>query len=164
MIASLVLLMGANAGGVDNMFPEGIRLNNPCNLKKTHDHWHGSARLQDNKHFVRFLTPQSGLRAAMKVLLTYEDNYRITTINSIIMRFAPPAENNTQSYIDDVSIRMGWPPSAFLDLHDDDTLVRLTQAIVMHENGHAPLDMPLYWYTEEVYQEAAMSALSENEQ
>ena len=164
MIASLVLLMGANAGGIANMFPEGIRMNNPCNLKHTHDKWHGSARLQDNKNFVRFLTPQAGLRAAMKTLLTYEDHYRITTINSIIMRFAPPAENNTQAYIDDVSIRMGWPPSAYLDLHDEDTLIRMTQSIVMHENGHSPNGMPLYWYEEAVYHAAAEQALYEVEE
>jgi hypothetical protein len=162
MVIALISLLGSNSvGGSYKMFPEGVRLNNPGNIRHSHDKWHGEARLQDNKKFVRFLTPQAGIRAMMKILITYEDVYRITTISSIIMRWAPPAENNTQAYIDDVSIRMGFPPNMMLNIHDPDTLISLSQAIVMHENGHSHGNMPIYWYEEVVYHEAAMSALAE---
>ncbi len=162
IVVALIALLGSdNSGGISTMFPEGVRLNNPGNIRHSHDKWHGESRLQDNKKFVRFLTPQSGIRAMMKILLTYEDVYRITTISSIIMRWAPPAENNTQAYIDDVSVRMGIPSHMMLNMHDPDTLISLSQAIVTHENGHSHGSMPIYWYEEVVYHEAAMQALNE---
>ena len=143
-------------------FPQGVLLNNAGNLERTsHDHWHGEARLQDNKRFIRFLTPQAGLRALMKTLLTYEDVHGLNTVTRIITRYAPPAENNTEAYIRDISQQAGISPNMVVDLQNPDILIRFAQAIVIHENGHPPEWMPYYWYEEVTYHEAAMSALKD---
>jgi hypothetical protein len=141
------------------MFPNGILLNNPGNIRHSHDRWHGEARLQDNKVFVRFLSPHDGLRAMMKTLLTYEDLYRITTVRLVIERYAPPSENATEAYICDVANRMHVSPNVFIDLDNIDVLIDLAKAITMHENGHPPDYMPTYWYDEATYHEAALDAL-----
>lgn len=141
------------------MFPSGILLNNPGNLVHTNDRWNGTARLQTDKKFVRFLSPFAGLRAMMKTLLTYEDLYRITTVRLIIERYAPTTENFTESYISDVANRMHISPNAFIDLANIDTLIDLSKAIVIHENGYPPEHMPEFWYEEATYHEAAVDAL-----
>lgn len=147
-------------GGQVSAFPRGIKLNNGGNIEHSiNNNWHGAARLQDDKRFVRFLTPQAGIRALMKTLLTYENAHGLNTITSIISRYAPSDENNTNSYIWDVSERVGLPPSKVLDLRNPDILIGIAQAIVIHENGHSPEWLPYYWYDEATYHEAAMMAL-----
>lgn len=141
------------------MFPLPIRLNNPGSLIHTKDHWNGTARLQNDKKFVRFLTPHDGIRAMMKTLLTYEDLYHITTIRLIITRYAPPEENKTEYYISDVSNRMGVQCNLFINLDNIDTLIDLSKAIIIHENGIPPDNMPEYWYDEVIYHDAAVDAL-----
>lgn len=141
------------------MFPTGIILNNPGNIEKTDDSWLGMTRLQDNKHFVRFSSPKYGIRAIMKIILSYEDFYGINTINRIITRWAPPSENNTEAYIRDVSNRTGISPNILIDLSQPENLMSLAQAIVVHENGLPPLNMPTKWYEEVTYHEAAILAL-----
>lgn len=140
-------------------FPTGILLQNPGCLERSADKWNGEARLQDHKRFVRFLTPQAGLRALMKTLLTYEDLHGLNTITRVISRYAPPGENNTEYYIRDVSERSGISPNMIVDLHNPDILIRFAQAIVLHENGHPPAYMPEYWYDAATYYDAAMDAL-----
>jgi hypothetical protein len=147
--------------GGNMAFPEGIRLNNAGMLEKSHDQWNGECRLQDNRRFIRFNTPQAGLRAMMKTLLTYEDIHGLNTITRIISRYAPPGENNTEYYNKDVSERTGLSPNMILDLQNPDILIQFAQAIVIHENGHAHSFMPYYWYEEVTYHEAAMAALED---
>lgn len=145
-----------------NMFPQGILLNNAGNIKHSEDNWNGQSRLQNNKVFVRFLTPQAGVRALMKILLTYQNGHHLSNIEQIITRFAPPGENNTQAYIDDVVVRMGVPPQFNLDLSNIENLIVLSQCIVIHENGRPPsYSMPSFWYEEKIYHDAAIEALSE---
>ena len=43
-----------------------------------------------------------GIRAALKILQTYRDKHYATCIEEIISRWAPPSENDTQKYINDV--------------------------------------------------------------
>lgn len=156
----LTAILSFSSDGIGaKMFPRGIFLNNPGNLIHTKDHWHGTARLQNDKKFVRFLTPHDGVRAMMKTLLTYEDLYHTTTIRLIIARYAPPEENNTEAYISDVSNRMGVQSNLFINLDNIDTLIDLSKAIVIHENGIPPDNMPEYWYEEVIYHDAAVSAL-----
>lgn len=141
------------------VFPRGIRLNNPGNIRKNDTRWKGMAKLQDDKDFVRFLTPQSGLRALMKTLITYEEKYDLSTISKIITRYAPPSENNTDKYIIDVSKRSGFSANMVLDLQNIDILIKFAQAIVMHENGQPQEGVPFHWYDEVIYHDAAMEAL-----
>lgn len=145
------------------VFPIGIRLSNPGNIVRDDvNHWEGMTRLQDDKRIARFSTPEYGIRALIKVLINYKRFHDIYTITDIITRYAPPTENNTRSYINDVSARSGFFPNEILNMEDPDTLVKLAQAIVVHENGAAPIIFPLCWYEEQTYYEAASSALEED--
>ncbi len=144
-----------------NMFPPGIILNNPGMLEHTHDTWEGQSRLQTHKRFVRFDTPVAGIRAIMKTLKTYEDVHGYHTIDSIIRHWAPDNENNTEAYILDVSFRAGIPRNVLIDIGDPLVLIKLAKAITIHECGHPPEDMPAFWYSDEVFKQAAEEALGE---
>jgi hypothetical protein len=53
-----------------------------------------------------FSSPKYGIRALSKILLTYR-SYGLTNIYSIINRYAPPSENNTENYKEFISARSG---------------------------------------------------------
>ena len=164
-VALMVVLMGTQLQPYEvTLFPKGILLNNAGNLKHSHDKWEGEARLQRDKVYVRFLTPQAGIRAMMKTLLTYEDLYHITTIRLIIERYAPPKENNTEAYIADICSKLGVPDNMFLNITKPEILMTLAEAMVLHEQGHAPPHMPIYWYEEKIYHDAAIDALNSVEE
>jgi hypothetical protein len=48
---------------------------------------------------VEFETREHGIRAWIVLMRTYRVKYRCATVRSIVTRFAPPNENNTQAYI-----------------------------------------------------------------
>lgn len=78
-------------------------------------------------------------------LITYHDKRRakdgssIDTIREVIERWAPPNENNTDAYINEVSKAVGVTADMIIDLHDYDILRPLVEAIIRHENGRGPL-------------------------
>jgi len=78
----------------------------------------------------------------MKTLITYEDIHGFNTIDSIIYHWAPPSENNTGAYINEVSRRTGIPHSVLIDVKNIDVLIALAKAITMKENGIPPDNMP----------------------
>lgn len=158
------LFLAATTGNVSMAFPTGIKLSNPGNIRHSKNEWQGMTRLQDDKSFVRFSTPECGIRATMKLIHTYRDKYGLDNINNIIMRYAPPSENDTHAYIKDISWRTGFYPSEALDLDDPKTLMELTKAIVIHEQGLGTADgFPAAWYPEAVYHRAAMSVINNRE-
>lgn len=143
------------------MFPAPIRLNNPGALRHSESHWQGMTNLQDNDSFVRFSTPNYGIRAMMKTLKTYHDKHKIHTLRGIIYRWAPPEENDTKKYLAEVSRRTGIPPNVTIDIHNIDTMIAIAKAITIHECGYPPDDvMPASWYSEAVFHEAAVEVLN----
>jgi hypothetical protein len=157
ILAALTIVPGDVNGGA--MFPVGIRLSNPGNLRHTDDKWVGMTRLQDDKKFVRFSAPKYGIRAMMKTMLSYDDVYGLNTVTRIVTRWAPPNENNTAAYIRSVSDKSGFSPNVILDVSNPKTLMALAEAITIHENGYPPDDMPPHWYEEATFHAAAMLAL-----
>ncbi|MEQ0902858.1 structural protein, partial [Pseudomonas aeruginosa] len=97
--------------------------------------------------FVQFTGPQWGIRAIARTLITYQDKHTLRTIRQIISRWAPPSENNTESYIRQVAARVGVAPDARIDVYDYRTMRTLVEAIVRHENGPGPLPEGS-WYGE----------------
>ena len=81
----------------------GERNNNPLNIRKVKgQHWQGEALPQRGSGegaFVQFESIEYGLRAAFCILRTYSVKYHAVCIEDIITRWAPPSENNTESYI-----------------------------------------------------------------
>lgn len=138
------------------IFPRGIRNNNPGNIRRSGAPWQGERDdILDDSEFAVFVSPLYGIRALMKLLLTYQDRHALNTVRAIINRYAPPHENDTDAYISQVARHIGHGADETLDLHAPATLMALTQAIVTHENGRSPPSRPKYWYDGDLYQQAA---------
>lgn len=131
------------------MATRGIRNNNLGNLRVSKDQWEGA--VGDDGAFVIFDSPESGVRALAKNLQSY-GRQGYDSIEKIINRWAPPNENDTQSYINSVVAATGIPATQSLDLSDPDTLSSLAQAIGFHETGSR--------YDPEVYQQGVARALN----
>ena len=83
--------------------PRGIRNNNPLNIRHSADQWQGACEEQKDKSFVQFKSMAYGYRAAWKTLQSYYNRFCMKsqpfTVRNIIGRWAPPNENDTESYI-----------------------------------------------------------------
>lgn len=115
----------------------GIRNNNPGNLEysKTNP-WVGQNG--DDGRFAKFETPEHGIRALGRNLLSYQ-RQGIDTVSDIINRWAPPDDNNdTSAYIKAVCAQLGVTADQPLDASNPDTLKALCAAIIHHENGNQP--------------------------
>lgn len=140
--------------------PRGIRNNNPGNIRLSKTVWQGQRPApQTDTDFVEFMAPLYGLRALMKTLLTYYLKYELDTVECIINRYAPPQENKTDGYIFHVTKIMKVKRTEKINLMSKDTLVKLAQAIVLHENGPPSPDRPPGWYEPALYNEAASLVL-----
>lgn len=131
------------------MATRGVRNSNPGNIRKSKDQWEGA--IGDDGDFVIFDSPESGVRALGKNLLSY-GRQGYDSIDKIINRWAPPNENDTKAYIDSVVAATGIPATQSLDLSNPDTLSALAQAISFHETGSR--------YNPEVYQNGVARALN----
>lgn len=110
-----------------------IRNNNPGNIKNSGTNWDG--QIQSDGKFVRFASPEMGVRAMMKTLITYQDKHNLSTVREIISRWAPYGDNDTGAYIDFVSQQMGVDPDQDLgDLKNNlDNSKKLVNAIIRFE-------------------------------
>ena len=106
------------------------RQNNPGNLRPP-----GSAT-----GFQGFATPDAGIRAMARQLQLYARRDNLDTISGIVSKYAPPIENDTRSYISDVSSRTGFSPGQHLNLSDNETLAKLIAAMVQHEQRTGAYD------------------------
>jgi len=140
--------------------PRGIRNNNPGNIRLSSAPWQGRRASQSDTDFVEFTDPMHGLRALMKILLTYQLKYELDTVDSIINRFAPPHENDTASYSLHVARILCVGRTKTINLLDKPALAAIARAIVLHENGKAPPGRPEAWYAPDIYNRAADLALS----
>lgn len=131
------------------MATRGIRNNNPGNIRVSKDQWEGMTG--DDGAFVIFDTPDSGVRALAKNLMSY-GRQGYDSIEKIINRWAPPNENDTQSYISSVVAATGIPATQSIDLTNPDVLASLSEAIGYHETGSR--------YNPEVYQQGVARALN----
>jgi hypothetical protein len=118
------------------MTARGIRNNNPGNIRKGQD-WQGEAKVQDDASFEVFESPEYGIRAIAKIMLSYNKR-NINTVTNVIHTWAPPNENDTTAYINAVAKSIGCAPDAVLDMHDSTVMLKLVKAIITHENGQQP--------------------------
>jgi hypothetical protein len=106
-----------------------IAINNPGNIRYL-------AALKgcvgSSKGFCNFSTMGYGYRAILTIITTYYTKYGLQTIRGIISRYAPPNENDTQSYINLVSRKTGFAADKILSKED---LIKLLPAIVFQENS-----------------------------
>ncbi|PHM60984.1 structural protein [Xenorhabdus ishibashii] len=124
----------------------GIRNHNPGNIRHG-DKWRGLRDIQTDTSFCQFVAPEYGIRAMLKILRNYERKYGDNTIRQFISRWAPPNENNTESYIAYVCQSVGVTSSAVVDVENVATMRRLVKSIIQMENGQQP-------YSDEVIKRA----------
>ncbi|MFU8705954.1 hypothetical protein [Klebsiella aerogenes] len=117
--------------------PRGVRNNNPGNLEASSSNpWVGQTG--SDGRFAKFETPEHGIRALGRNLISYQ-RQGIDTVGEIINRWAPPSDNNdTAAYIKSVCAQLGVKADQPLDASNPDTLQALCAAIIKHENGSQP--------------------------
>lgn len=117
--------------------PRGVRNNNPGNLEASSSNpWVGQTG--SDGRFAKFETPEHGIRALGRNLLSYQ-RQGIDTVSDIINRWAPPTDNNdTAAYIKSVCAQLRVKADQPLDASNPDTLQALCAAIIKHENGSQP--------------------------
>lgn len=121
------------------MTARGLRNRNPGNIVKGDD-WLGlSDDQRGDDRFCVFEHEIFGIRALCKILLNYQKAHGLKTVRAMIERWAPPSENDTVAYVDDVARKMQVGPRQEVRLADDVVLLhRMAEAIIMHENGQQP--------------------------
>ena len=147
--------------------PRGIRNHNPLNIRRSESHqaslngrvstdedkvnirrtskdqWKGMTKVQTDRAFVQFETLEWGWRAAFYLLTrTYYHKYRLYTIRQIISRWAPPNENHTKAYIENVARLTGIDPDENIGIPSMQPArwMMLGVAMAIQENGTDSLD------------------------
>ena len=125
------------------MLPRGIRNHNPLNIRRSKDQWKGLAERQQDAAFCQFKSLEYGWRAAFYLLTrTYYHKYRLYTIRTIIRRWAPSSENDTEAYIANVVRLTSIGPDEPLGIPSDQPArwMMLGAAMAIQENGTSSLD------------------------
>jgi hypothetical protein len=115
------------------MMPRGLRNNNPLNIRHSADRFRGEIASTD-KSFKTFSSLAYGYRAAFVILGTYLSQ-GCNTIEKIISRWAPPAENDTESYISQVEKYSGVPRHKELTSASGTEYMMIVAAMSFVENG-----------------------------
>lgn len=118
-----------------NMRPRGLRNNNPGNLRLSKDNWKGLRSKQEDRDFFQFVSVEYGYRALIITLQNYRRKHDCWNIRDFITRYAPPSENNTESYIKTVCKKMGVPDLWCPNVDDKVTMIMFASAISYVENG-----------------------------
>ena len=93
---------------------------------------------QTDSQFCQFEDLAYGWRAAFRLLTrTYYHTYRLFTIRAIVGRWAPPNENNTKAYVENVSRLTGIDPDEPLGIPSESPVrwIALGAAMAIQENG-----------------------------
>ena len=114
--------------------------NNPGNIERTNTDWEGKKR-ENTCRFEMFETPQHGLNAMARNLVTYDQN-GVNSVAAIVNRWAPSKENKTALYITGVAEELGVAPHAQLNVKDPTQLHNLMVAMIHQE--HLPPEQQRY--------------------
>jgi len=90
---------------------------------------------QTDKAFCQFMSLAFGFRAAFVLIHTYMRKYGLRNITQIIMRWAPPSENDTGAYVAKVCEMSGIHPLEELDFYNRDQMIPLVRGMAYVENG-----------------------------
>lgn len=118
------------------MTTRGIRLRNPGNLERTNTVWDGEVRPGSDERFCEFATMVMGCRALIKTLVTYHKKHHCSSVRQIITRWAPPTENDTNSYMKHVASAIKKDIDEKIPFDTDPTYyLAIARVIARHENG-----------------------------
>ena len=85
--------------------------------------------------FQQFDTPEAGIKAVDDQLRIYGSKHKVKTLREVISRWAPPSENDTESYIKNVSQRTGIKPDEEIDLSNPTIRHIISGPIILQEQG-----------------------------
>lgn len=82
----------------------GLRNNNPGNIRISNVKWEGKVPREKNTDgsFEQFCAPEFGIRALVMNAKNYQVKYNLWTPRAMIWKWAPPNENNSDKYVQDV--------------------------------------------------------------
>lgn len=131
----------------ENKVPRGIRNNNPLNIRRG-SNWKGLREVQTDPAFCQFKSMVWGIRAALKLMLNHITGFggsrpRRDTVAKLVSVWAPSSENDTEAYIANVCQWAGCSPSGYIDLRDDELIIRIARAMARVECGQW-LDIKLF--------------------
>ena len=115
------------------MKSRGLRNNNPLNIRRSAEQFQGEIKGKD-KSFKTFSSLPYGYRAGFVILGTYLSR-GLNTIEKIITKWAPPTENNTESYIAHVERWSCVPRNKELTTRDGSEYILIVAAMSYVENG-----------------------------
>mgnify|MGYP000954872012 FL=1 len=118
----------------DAELPRGVRNNNPGNIDfNPANKWQGRVLPSRDPRFETFETPEMGIRALARLLITYQDKHGLDTVAEYFARYAPSGENDTPAYVTRVCRDLGVEPDEAIDVHEYATMRALVVAIIAHE-------------------------------
>ena len=121
---------------INENLPRGYKNNNPLNIRISSTLWNGKVSPNTDGAFEQFVDLAHGYRAALVTLRTYINKYGLNTVRKMITRWAPPSENNTESYINNVCQNSGLNADETISINDQDKLTRMVYAMSISENGY----------------------------
>jgi len=127
----------AQVASAKSLTSRGIRNNNPGNITKTNIDWQGEVLCQDIK-FECFESPEKGIRAIVKNLDSYVLKHKLTTLDSIISRWSPPNENNTERLKRDISRNLSRSGVDTFSVYSRHHITLLIRELIRYENGYVP--------------------------
>ena len=135
------LLASASSNGLAELsflgktgLPRGIRNNNPGNIRKGASAWKGKVQSGSDTAFEQFVAYVWGIRAMIKNLQSYQRS-GLDTINAIIYKWAPPADqNDSAAYVKFVANRSGIDAFKSINLSDKGTMSLIVRAMCQMEN------------------------------
>lgn len=135
------------------MSTRGIRNNNPMNIRISTNKWEGKVTPNTDGSFEQFNTPEDGIRAGAKLLLTYHTHYGSKSVADLINRFAPQGDNNpTREYALFVAKEAGVTVNQDIDLDNYPVMLGVITGIIKFENKG---EMP---YSESTFRDALKRA------
>jgi len=116
----------------------GLRNNNPTNIVPVYGGWQG--QVGDDGTFAIFRDMSWGVRAWLSNFYSSYNTHGTTTLSQYITRFAPPSENDTASYINEVATYAGIDPNAPMPL-DQATVTNILRGQLNVELGESNSSM-----------------------
>lgn len=122
----------------DPKLPRGYRNNNPLNIRlNASNSWLGKVYPNTDGVFEQFQNMAYGYRAALQLIRKYISS-GYNTVSSIISRWAPANENNTQRYIERVCNTTGYSANTVINAYNKEQMCKLVYAMAIVENGSVP--------------------------
>ena len=131
--------------------PRGIVNKNPGNLRGG---WRSMVPTEHKDGFAVFKTYPEGLANLLRLIDSYYTSFKLHTAFAFLAKYAPPTENDLESYMRGALEQAGWggnDPKLFdLRLDLPENRLKWAKAIVVIENGHPPRSWPAYpvWFTD----------------